>query len=83
MKILVIILLTVTLMFGSVDINTAGKKELTSLSGIGVKKADMILSYRDTKCFKSIDELTNVKGIGKKTLLKNRDNLTASECKRK
>jgi len=81
MKILTMILLGVTLMFGAVDINTADKKELIGLSGIGAKKAESIISYRDANCFKSVDELANVKGIGKKTVEKNRDNLTVSECK--
>ena len=83
MKILTMILLGVTLMFGAVDINSAGKKELSSLTGIGAKKADTILEYRKTKCFKNVDELANVKGIGKKTVDKNRDNLTAGACKKK
>ncbi|MFT5660637.1 MAG: competence protein ComEA [Sulfurimonas sp.] len=83
MKILTMMLLGMSLLFGAVDINTATKKELTGLNGIGSTKADMILSYRDIKCFKNIDELTNVKGIGKKTVLKNKDNLTASACKKK
>ncbi len=82
MKILTMLLLGVTLMFGAVDINTAGKKELISLSGIGAKKADAIIEYRDANCFKSIDELAKVKGIGKKTVEKNRDNLTAGACKK-
>ncbi|MDB2562235.1 helix-hairpin-helix domain-containing protein [Sulfurimonas sp.] len=83
MKILTMILLGVTLVFGAIDINTAGKKDLTSLSGIGVKKAEAILVYRDKHCFKNINELTNVKGIGKKIVAKNKDSLTASSCKKK
>ena len=82
MKILTMLLLGVTLMFGAVDINTAGKKELVSLSGIGAKKAEAIMEYRKANCFKSIDELAKVKGIGKKTVEKNKDNLTAGACKK-
>ena len=81
MKILAMIFLGVSLLFGAVDINTADAKELSSLSGIGSKKADAIITYRSANCFKSIDELVKVKGIGKKTVDKNKDNLTASECK--
>ncbi|MCD6173609.1 MAG: helix-hairpin-helix domain-containing protein [Sulfurimonas sp.] len=81
MKILTMILLCVTFIFAAVDINTAEKKELITLSGIGAKKADAIISYRQDNCFKIIDELSKVKGIGKKTVEKNRDNLTVSECK--
>ena len=81
MKLLSLLILGVTLMFGAVDINTASKNELSGLHGIGAKKADAILAYRDANCFKSVNDLANVTGIGKKTLEKNRDNLTVSECK--
>ena len=81
MKLLALLVLGVSLLLASVDINTADKKELSSLHGIGAKKADMIIAYRDANCFGSIDELAKVKGIGKKTIELNRDNLTASECK--
>ena len=80
MKILTMVLLGCSLVFGAVDINTANKKELINLSGVGSKKADAILAYRDTHCFKNIDELVNVKGIGKKIILKNKDDLTVSAC---
>ncbi|WP_455756626.1 ComEA family DNA-binding protein [Sulfurimonas sp.] len=83
MKFLTIVLLCVTFVFGAVDINTAGKKELVTLSGIGKAKASAILKYRSSKCFKNVNELTKVKGIGKKIILKNKDNLTASKCKTK
>ncbi|TKB26179.1 helix-hairpin-helix domain-containing protein [Desulfopila sp. IMCC35006] len=54
-----------------VNINTADKKLLTQLPGIGPVTADAILKYRDTNGeFKSIDELTKIKGIGNKTLAK-------------
>ncbi|MCW8895361.1 helix-hairpin-helix domain-containing protein [Sulfurimonas sp.] len=82
MKILAMIFLGVSLLLGAVDINTADVKELSGLSGVGAKKADAIIEFRAENCFKSIDELAKVKGIGKKTVEKNRDNLTASACKK-
>lgn len=82
MKILVMIFLGVSILFGAVDINTADKKELSGLKGVGAKKADAIIEYRGANCFKSIDEFAKVKGIGEKTVEKNRDNLSASECKK-
>ncbi|QOY54051.1 helix-hairpin-helix domain-containing protein [Candidatus Sulfurimonas marisnigri] len=81
MKILTMIFLGVSLLFGTVDINNADQTELSSINGIGAKKADAIIKYRSTNCFKSIDELANVKGIGAKTVEKNRANLTANGCK--
>ncbi|QOY52704.1 ComEA family DNA-binding protein [Candidatus Sulfurimonas baltica] len=81
MKILAMIFLGASLLFGAVDINSANQKELSSINGIGAKKADAIIEYRTANCFKNIDELVNIKGIGLKTVEKNRANLTASECK--
>ena len=55
----------------NIDINMAGKDQLMQLPGVGPKTADAILKYRKgSGKFKSIDELTNVKGIGDKTLAK-------------
>jgi competence protein ComEA len=66
-----------------VDINKANVKELSSLSGIGTKKAEGIVEYRESNgCFKDIDALVKVKGIGKKIIQKNRDNLEASKCEK-
>ncbi len=81
MKFFVMIALGMSLLFGAVDINTASENELSGLSGIGAVKAGVIVEYRKGKCFGSVDELTEVKGIGIKTVEKNRSNLTASECK--
>ncbi len=83
MKILALILLGVSLLFGAVDINTASKKELITLKGIGTVKAAAIIKYRDKNCFKSVADFSKVKGIGKKTIEKNMDNLIASKCKKK
>ncbi len=83
MKILSAMLVSVSLMFAVVNINTATQKEFASLKGVGVKKAKDIVSYRTkVKCFKSIDELSKVKGIGKKTVEKNRKNLSLDKCKK-
>jgi len=83
MKLFGLLALSVSLLLGAVDINTADKKELMTLNGVGEKKAEMILAQRATNCFTNVDALSQVKGIGKKFIEKNRENLTASECKKK
>lgn len=50
-----------------ININTADKKELMKLPGIGTGLSDRIINYRKNKgSFKSINEITNIRGIGKK-----------------
>lgn len=66
MKILAMLVIGFSLMFGSVDINNANKSELMSLKGVGAKKADTILAYRASHCFKNVNDLETVKGIGPK-----------------
>ena len=70
--------------FGSVNINTAGAEELATLKGIGKVKADAIVEYRVLNGkFKSVDELSLVKGIGDKTLEKIRDQITIDKEEQK
>ena len=60
----------------SININRATEGELTSLNGIGSSKAQAIILYREMfGDFKSVDELEKVKGIGAKTVEKNRSRL--------
>jgi competence protein ComEA len=54
-----------------VDVNTADAKTLTTLKGIGAKKAQAIIKYREKNGnFKSVQELASVKGIGQKALVR-------------
>lgn len=54
-----------------VNLNTATADELQTLSGVGPKKAEDIIAYRDANGgFKSIDDLKSVSGIGDKTFEK-------------
>ena len=50
---------------GKININSASKSHLMSLTGVGEGKANAIIEYRKTNGpFKSIEEIKNVKGIG-------------------
>ncbi|MDO4841948.1 MAG: helix-hairpin-helix domain-containing protein, partial [Phoenicibacter congonensis] len=61
---------------GKVNINTADSAELQTISGIGPSKAQKIIDYRTQNgSFKSVDDLTNVSGIGDKTLASIRDQI--------
>lgn len=61
----------------TVNINTADAKQLsTVLVGVGLKKAEAIVEYRKKfGPFKSANELTAVKGIGQKTVDKNKSKI--------
>ncbi|WP_191488826.1 ComEA family DNA-binding protein [Pseudomonas sp. FEN] len=62
---------------GKLNLNTADAQTIQSeLSGIGEAKAQAIVAYREANGpFSSVDELLEVKGIGKSLLDKNRDKL--------
>ena len=64
----------------SININRATEAELVSLNGIGSSKAQAIILYRDMfGGFNTVDELTKVKGIGAKTIEKNRRRLRVQD----
>lgn len=61
----------------TVNVNTATAAEFEQLPGIGAKVAARIVDYRTKKGpFKKIEELMNVQGIGEKSFLKLRPQLT-------
>ena len=64
-------------MQGKLDINTASATELTGLKHIGAKKAAAIVAYRNANgSFKSVDDLSKVKGISQKIVEANRESLS-------
>ena len=60
-----------------ININDASKTELISLPGIGNKLSDKIINHRNRHGkFNRLDELMDIKGIGKKTVEKIRPYVT-------
>ena len=61
---------------GKVNLNTAGKEELMTLSGIGESRADAIIAYREANGpFGSIEEIMNIEGIKEKMFEKIRGSI--------
>jgi competence protein ComEA len=62
-----------------VNINTATKEELTSLKGVGEKRAQEIINYRTKNGpFKTVDDLEKVPGIGPGIMKQIRSEVTTS-----
>ena len=88
-KLLGKVILITSLVFASgwanaapVNVNTADAKALAkNISGVGPKKAQAIVTYRKSNGpFKSIKDLIKVKGIGQKTIDRNKSNLLFSDA---
>ncbi|SFJ35867.1 competence protein ComEA [Bacillus sp. 71mf] len=61
---------------GKIQINTATKDQLEKISGIGPRKAENIIKYREQHGpFQKIEDLLEVDGIGEKSLEKMKDEI--------
>lgn len=61
----------------AVNVNTATQSELEAVKGLGPAKAKAIIAYRESNGgFKSLEDLDKVKGFGKATIEKLKDELT-------
>ncbi len=66
-----------------ININTATQTQLEMLNGVGPATAKAIIEYREQAgSFKSIGEVTKVKGIGDKKLAKFVDQIIVTEPKK-
>lgn len=60
----------------TININTADVETLTQLKGIGTKKAEAIIAWREQNGgFTSVEQLLEIKGIGAATLDANRQKI--------
>ena len=67
---------------GKLNINAAGKEDLTLLPGIGDVLSDRIIAYREEhRQFKEIDELLLVDGMGNSKLVQIREYITIGGLK--
>lgn len=61
---------------GKVQINAASKEQLEKITGIGSRKAESILKYREERGpFQKIEDLLEIDGIGVKSLEKIKDQI--------
>lgn len=72
-RLLLALVFLVSFAFGAVNLNTATKKELMTLDGIGDKKAEEIIKYREKTPFKKPEDIKNIKGVGDKLFDKIKD----------
>jgi len=65
-----------------IDLNGATPEELEQLPGIGPTRAHAIVEHRQAHPFKKVDELTKVKGIGRKTFSRLRPLVTLGSARK-
>lgn len=67
---------------GAVNINTADKETLMTIKGVGERRAEAIIQYRkENGPFTNIDQLAEIRGIGRSLIDSNRDTLVVKENK--
>jgi competence protein ComEA len=64
------------------EVNEASDKKLGCIKGLGIKKLNNIINYKKSNELKSIDDLINVKGIGKVIIKNIKNDVMKKSCKR-
>ena len=80
----VVLALAGTASAGQVNVNTADAETISAeLNGIGIAKARAIVEYRDKHGpFRTVDDLSLVKGIGERTVERNRADIRLTDAKK-
>ena len=64
----------------AVNINTADKQTLMTIKGVGERRAEAIIKYREEYGpFTSIEQLVDIRGIGQSLVDSNRETLTVKD----
>ncbi len=81
----ILLALPILTLAGPVNVNTADAQTISEeLNGIGMAKAKAIVEYRKKHGpFKNADELSLVKGIGERTVDRNRADIQVSAPKKR
>jgi len=79
-KILFFMVLSVSFLFSSINVQTATKDELMCIKGIGEKKVATFLKYRKSHQLKSVDDLLEIKGFGKGIISNIKSNIKSVAC---
>ena len=79
------LLFPVMVFAGPVNVNTATAETISAeLQGVGLSKAQAIVTYRkENGPFRSADDLSQVKGIGSRTVDINRENIRIEDTPKK
>lgn len=65
-----------------ININTADKETLMTIKGVGERRAEAIIQYRQEHGpFTSVEQLAEIRGIGQSLIDDNRDNLVVKKDK--
>lgn len=61
-------------------VQTTSAKKLGCIKGLGVKKLESLLNYREYNKIKALDDLLNIKGIGKATVKNIEEDKQKKKC---
>ena len=81
-KLILVLLLASTSLFSmsASMVQRVEKEELGCIKGIGIKRVQLIVEFRKNNTISSLDELLEIKGIGKGIIKNIRDDIQKKVC---